>query len=143
MPRSRLCSMVSGRPLRTVTVRPCASDTSQLAPLAPAWRARSSTACASSRSSASSQVKPGCFGMARYDTEVQDNGVSPSPPSKTQRKKQMLELQELGSQLVELPEAQVAAMGLDPALEQAVTEAKRMKSHEAKRRQLQYIGRLM
>ena len=63
--------------------------------------------------------------------------------SKTRRKKQMLELQELGSQLVELPEAQVAAMALEPALEQAVLEARRMKSHEAKRRQLQYIGRLM
>jgi len=63
--------------------------------------------------------------------------------SKTRRKKQMLELQELGSQLAELPEAQVAAMALEPALEQAVLEARRMKSHEAKRRQLQYIGRLM
>ena len=55
----------------------------------------------------------------------------------------MLELQDLGKQLVELPEAQVAAMALEPRLEQAVLEAKRMKSHEAKRRQLQYIGRLM
>ena len=55
----------------------------------------------------------------------------------------MLELQDLGKQLVELPEAQVTAMALEPRLEQAVLEAKRMKSHEAKRRQLQYIGRLM
>lgn len=76
--------------------------------------------------------------MARYDNRVQEETVS-----KTQRKKQMLELQELGSQLVELAEAQVAAMGLEPSLEQAVREAQRMRSHEAKRRQLQYIGRLM
>lgn len=55
----------------------------------------------------------------------------------------MLELQDLGKQLVELPEARVAAMGLEAALEQAVIAAQRMKSHEAKRRQLQYIGRLM
>lgn len=55
----------------------------------------------------------------------------------------MLELQALGARLVELPESQVAAMALEPRLEQAVLEAKRMKSHEAKRRQLQYIGRLM
>ena len=81
--------------------------------------------------------------MARYDTEVQDNGVSPGPLSKTRRKKQMLELQDLGKQLVELPEGRVAAMGLEPALAQAVLAAQRMKSHEAKRRQLQYIGRLM
>ena len=76
--------------------------------------------------------------MARYDNRVPDEIVS-----KTQRKKQMLELQDLGKQLVELPDAQLAAMELEPALEQAVLEARRMKSHEAKRRQLQYIGRLM
>jgi ribosome-associated protein len=76
--------------------------------------------------------------MARYDNRVQEETVS-----KTQRKKQMLELQDLGKQLVELPEAQVAAMALEPSLEQAVLEAQRMKRHEAKRRQLQYIGRLM
>ena len=63
--------------------------------------------------------------------------------SKTQRKKQMLELQDLGKQLVELPDVQLAAMALEPALEQAVLEARRMKSHEARRRQLQYVGRLM
>ena len=63
--------------------------------------------------------------------------------SKTQRKKQMLELQDIGKRLVELPDAQRAEMQLPPALEQAVREAGRMKSHEAKRRQLQYVGRLM
>ncbi len=55
----------------------------------------------------------------------------------------MLELQSLGAALVELPESQVAAMALDPGLEQAVLEAKRIKSREGRRRQLQYIGRLM
>ena len=55
----------------------------------------------------------------------------------------MLELQSLGAALVELPEGQVAAMALEPGLEQAVLEAKRIKSHEGRRRQLQYIGRLM
>jgi len=55
----------------------------------------------------------------------------------------MLELQALGVALVELPDAQIAAMRLDPALERAVLEAKRIKTHEARRRQMQYIGRLM
>jgi ribosome-associated protein len=63
--------------------------------------------------------------------------------SKTRRKKEMHELQALGAALVELPEGQLAAMGLEPDLAQAILEAKRIKSHEAKRRQLQYIGRLM
>jgi ribosome-associated protein len=55
----------------------------------------------------------------------------------------MHELQALGVALVELPESQLAAMQIDDALRAAVLEAKRIKSHEGKRRQLQYIGRLM
>ena len=63
--------------------------------------------------------------------------------SKTKRKQEMLALQSLGAKLVELPEAQIAAIPMDEALRDAVLEAKRIKSHEAKRRQMQYIGRLM
>jgi ribosome-associated protein len=69
---------------------------------------------------------------------VQDELVS-----KTRRKREMLELQALGAALVELPESRLAEMQLEEPLLQAVLEAKRVKSHEAKRRQLQYIGRLM
>ena len=63
--------------------------------------------------------------------------------SKTRRKREMLELQSLGAALVGLPESQISGMKLETRLLQAVLEAKRIKSHEAKRRQLQYIGRLM
>jgi ribosome-associated protein len=63
--------------------------------------------------------------------------------SKTQRKKEMLELQALGVALVALPESQIEAMGLADNLRQAVLEAKRIRSHEGRRRQLQYIGRVM
>ena len=55
----------------------------------------------------------------------------------------MHELQALGSALVALPESRLAAMQIGDELRVAVLEAKRIKSHEAKRRQLQYIGRLM
>ena len=55
----------------------------------------------------------------------------------------MHELQVLGASLVELPEGQLHAMRLEAGLLRAVLEAKRIKSHEAKRRQIQYIGRLM
>src|SRR5437762_5230241 len=65
------------------------------------------------------------------------------PVSKTQRKKEMHELQALGVALVELPESQLAAMQIADELREAVLEAKRIKSHEGKRRQLQYVGRLM
>ncbi len=55
----------------------------------------------------------------------------------------MLELQALGAALVALSAAQLAAMALPEPLAQAVREAQRIASHEAKRRQLQLIGRLM
>jgi len=55
----------------------------------------------------------------------------------------MLELQALGAALVGLPESRLSQMQLASELFEAVLEAKRITSHEAKRRQLQYIGRLM
>src|SRR5262245_17789036 len=63
--------------------------------------------------------------------------------SKTKRKQEMTALQSLGVKLVALPESQIEEMPMDDALREAVLEAKRIKSHEAKRRQMQYIGRLM
>jgi len=68
-----------------------------------------------------------------------DDGVV----SKTKRKQEMTALQSLGAKLVDLPESQLAEMPMDDGLREAVLEAKRIKSHEAKRRQMQYIGRLM
>ena len=73
---------------------------------------------------------------------VMEDSAAP-PVSKTQRKKEMHELQALGVALVELPESQLGAMQIADELREAVLEAKRIKSHEGKRRQLQYIGRLM
>lgn len=66
-----------------------------------------------------------------------------APVSKTKRKQEMHELQALGAALVELPEAQIRSLELDADLREAVLEARRISSHEARRRQLQYIGRLM
>jgi len=55
----------------------------------------------------------------------------------------MLALQELGAQLVELNEQQLASMQLPEALLDAVLEARGLSKREARRRQLQFIGRLM
>jgi ribosome-associated protein len=63
--------------------------------------------------------------------------------SKTRRKKDMLALQELGVKLVELNEQQLETMQLPETLLAAVQEARRLSKHEARRRQMQYIGRLM
>ena len=64
-------------------------------------------------------------------------------PSKTQRKKQMHELQDLGAELVELNEQQLASIDLPENLRDAVMSARRTTKFEARRRQLQYIGKLM
>ena len=64
-------------------------------------------------------------------------------PSKTAQKKAMLALQRLGEELVALSPRELAAVPMPPELADAVQEARRIKSREGKRRQLQYIGRVM
>jgi ribosome-associated protein len=63
--------------------------------------------------------------------------------SKTRKKREMHELQALGAALAALAESQLKEMQLGEDLLEALLEAKRIKSHEARRRQMQYIGRLM
>src|SRR5690625_6348158 len=55
----------------------------------------------------------------------------------------MLALQNLGQTLTELKPAQLAKIPLDEDLLHAVTEMQRIRQREGRRRQLQYIGRLM
>lgn len=66
-----------------------------------------------------------------------------SGPSKSQIKKEMQELQELGKQLTELSSEQLDSFALDDTLRHAIDQMKTIKKNEAKRRQLQYIGKLM
>jgi ribosome-associated protein len=64
-------------------------------------------------------------------------------PSKTQIKAVMHELQALGKALTCLSREQLQRMALDEDLRAAVLEYQRIPKFEAKRRQLQYIGKLM
>ena len=75
-------------------------------------------------------------------------GSLPAPetaerPSKTQRKEMMHALQDLGRELVELDPSRVASLDLPERLAEAIALARRLTRHEAKRRQMQYVGRLM
>jgi ribosome-associated protein len=63
--------------------------------------------------------------------------------SKTRRKREMHALQELGVALTRLPPDKLAALALPERLADAIHEAQRLRGHEALRRQMQYIGRLM
>jgi len=65
------------------------------------------------------------------------------PVSKTQRKHAMLALQQLGETLTELSPARLSALALPERLTEAITTARKLTRHEARRRQLQFVGRLM
>ncbi|WP_292447013.1 ribosome biogenesis factor YjgA [Methylibium sp.] len=73
-------------------------------------------------------------GTERYDFER---------PSKTSLKKAMHELQALGEALLLLPDSRIDAIGLPESLRDAVRTAQRTKTHEGRRRQMQYLGKLM
>ncbi|ODS74417.1 MAG: hypothetical protein ABS43_10175 [Bordetella sp. SCN 67-23] len=64
-------------------------------------------------------------------------------PSKSQLKRQMTALQDLGERLVGLPDAKLRQLPLAERLYDAIREAQRITSHEGRRRQLQYVGKLM
>lgn len=73
-----------------------------------------------------------------------DEGYEDEPPSKTARKKAMHALQDTGKRLTTLKVSQLAKLELPEKLLQALAEFRRLpNSHGARRRQLQYIGRLM
>ena len=63
--------------------------------------------------------------------------------SKTRKKAQMHALQKLGVELVELSKERLTSMDLPETLRDAIREAQRITAHEGRRRQMQYIGRLM
>ena len=74
---------------------------------------------------------------------MQDEIDEESRVSKTQIKKEMTALQKLGAALIDLPEGQLAQMVLEEDLLNAVLQARRIKSHGARKRQMLYVGRLM
>ena len=63
--------------------------------------------------------------------------------SKTQKKKQMDALQDLGTELTHLSADTLKKIGLPEDLLQALLDHKKINSNSALKRQVQYIGRLM
>jgi len=64
-------------------------------------------------------------------------------PSKTRLKQDSHALQELGEALIALPLDRVDALPLPETLRDAIREMQRTRSHEGRRRQMQFIGKLM
>ena len=64
-------------------------------------------------------------------------------PSKSELKREMHALQKLGEAIVKLSKGDLATIPLDPQLAEGINIARRIKSREGLRRQMQYIGKLM
>ena len=64
-------------------------------------------------------------------------------PSKTRLKQVSHELQELGEAVVALPDARLDGLAIAETLLDAIRQYKKTKTFEGRRRQMQYIGKLM
>ena len=80
---------------------------------------------------------------ADEDAAAADSLARLQRPSKTRRKEASHDLQSLGAALVELSDERLAGLGLTEPLLDALQAYRRIRSHEARRRQMQLIGKLM
>jgi ribosome-associated protein len=74
---------------------------------------------------------------------AEEAGEGRSRPSKSLAKRQAQDLQELGVAVAALPEQRLADIEMPEALRAAILEFRRTRSHEGRRRQMQYVGKLM
>jgi ribosome-associated protein len=68
---------------------------------------------------------------------------SGSEPSRTELKKESAELQKLGEALLDLHPERFERLALPEGLRDALAELRRITNFEGRRRQLQYVGKLM
>ncbi|CAM4008995.1 ribosome biogenesis factor YjgA [Vreelandella rituensis] len=64
-------------------------------------------------------------------------------PSKSQLKREMHALQELGETLIAMKPAELARFPLSDDMLRAIEETSRIRSHEGRRRHMQYVGKLI
>ena len=64
-------------------------------------------------------------------------------PSKTKQKEVMHELRDLGAELVELSVGQLKRINVPENIFDAVRDCQKITAHGARRRQIQYLGKLM
>lgn len=83
--------------------------------------------------------------MTQQMTQTDDDYLEDSEdrPSKSQVKRDMLALQDLGKEIVELSSDRVKQLPLSEKLLEAVLLAQRTTSREGRRRQIHYVGKLM
>ncbi|HEY6772515.1 MAG TPA: ribosome biogenesis factor YjgA [Oxalicibacterium sp.] len=64
-------------------------------------------------------------------------------PSKSELKRQMTALQKLGEELVAEPRDRLKRVPMPENVRDAILECQKIKDHEGRRRQLQYVGKVM
>ncbi|MFT5642574.1 MAG: ribosome-associated protein [Janthinobacterium sp.] len=64
-------------------------------------------------------------------------------PSKSQLKREMLDLQKLGAELIAEPRDRIKRVPMPEDVRDAILECQQIKDHEGRRRQLQYVGKKM
>lgn len=78
------------------------------------------------------------------DHRQDEDPLADEPPSKSARKRQMHSLQAMGESLLELNDRQLASIPIDDErLMSAILECRKIHSNSARKRHLQYIGKLM
>src|SRR4051794_19984061 len=77
------------------------------------------------------------------DVHYGEAEVEDSRPSKTRLKQQSHDLQELGVALAALSDERLAKIEMPESLRDAIEEFRKTRSHEGRRRQMQYVGKLM
>ena len=80
---------------------------------------------------------------SELDIELKKELKGTDAQSRTDLKRESTELQKLGEDLLTLRADFMARLDLSEKLKDAVTEAKRITNFEGKRRQMQFIGKLM
>jgi len=84
-------------------------------------------------------VNPGKFGKNKADKIAE----SEEAPSKSQLKRDAKALKSLASKLLTLNNRKLALIPLDNDVLESILEARQIRSHGARRRQLQYISKLL
>ncbi|MET0310717.1 MAG: ribosome biogenesis factor YjgA [Burkholderiaceae bacterium] len=80
---------------------------------------------------------------SELDLELKRELKGDTEVSRTDQKRESTELQELGEELLGLRADLFARIGLPERLVDALAEAKRITNFEGKRRQMQFVGKLM
>jgi ribosome-associated protein len=79
-----------------------------------------------------------------HETDNESPDFEEEGPSKSEMKRRMLALQQLGETLVNLPDKQLQRIPLEEEqLLDAIREARNIRSNSARRRHMQLIGKLM